>query len=306
MKKYHYIDGQGNISDALPLAALQKIELPPATKVLIEGGKQWITLAEATAGGPAVAPPPPPPPRVAVPSIPAKSRSPLQFLEESFKRAVTDSKQAQDKMAESFDRAMADSSHPEGHPTSQKPANLAPSHNSLQADKGGSGNESKQGCKRAFGGCLVTVVVIFIAICGLLYWAARQDSKNASLPEWQRGDDPNKGKIQIAGDTARLHCTISSTYFSSVRNECAMAIWKAAKSNTGINRLIVTVELTQTLKDDSGNELPKPLILGEITCDSKELEQLRNIGSMDSTIGKIMADTFGERLHALKYGRYIP
>jgi hypothetical protein len=61
MKKYHYIDDQGNVIDPLPLAALQKIGLPPATKVLIEGGKQWITLAEATAGDSTVTPPPPAP-----------------------------------------------------------------------------------------------------------------------------------------------------------------------------------------------------------------------------------------------------
>jgi hypothetical protein len=40
MNLYHYIDDQGNIRDALPLAALHKIGLPPATKVLLEGTKQ--------------------------------------------------------------------------------------------------------------------------------------------------------------------------------------------------------------------------------------------------------------------------
>ncbi len=59
MRRYHYIDDQGNISDALPLAALHKIGLPPATKVLLEGGKQWTTLAQVSQGGSIVLPPPP-------------------------------------------------------------------------------------------------------------------------------------------------------------------------------------------------------------------------------------------------------
>ncbi len=59
MTRYHYIDDQGNISDALPLAALHKIGLPPATKVLVEGGKQWTTLEQVSQGGSIVLPPPP-------------------------------------------------------------------------------------------------------------------------------------------------------------------------------------------------------------------------------------------------------
>jgi hypothetical protein len=82
MKKYHYIDDQGNVIDPLPVAALQKIGLPPATKVLIEGGKQWITLAEATTGDPAVAPPSPAP---APPSLkPPTSTTTAFFLIVSF------------------------------------------------------------------------------------------------------------------------------------------------------------------------------------------------------------------------------
>ena len=79
---YHYIDDQGNVSDALPLAALQKIGLPPATKVLLEGSKQWTTLGQVSQGGaivfpvtpPQVAPispPPTSPPPFATPPTPA-------------------------------------------------------------------------------------------------------------------------------------------------------------------------------------------------------------------------------------------
>ncbi len=53
MNRYHYIDDQGNISDALPLAALHKIGLPPATKVLLEGGNQWTTLERVAQDDPA-------------------------------------------------------------------------------------------------------------------------------------------------------------------------------------------------------------------------------------------------------------
>ncbi|NBQ70110.1 MAG: hypothetical protein EBU46_15280, partial [Nitrosomonadaceae bacterium] len=83
MKKYHYLDDRGDISDALPLAALQKIGLPPTTKVLIEGGQQWITLAEAMAGGSVVVPLPPPP--VAASENPAKPPPPLSGLKKVFK-----------------------------------------------------------------------------------------------------------------------------------------------------------------------------------------------------------------------------
>ena len=121
MKKYHYIDDQGNVSDALPLAALQKIGLPPTTKVLIEGGKQWINLAEAMAGGPAVAPapplPPPPPPSVAAPGMTATI----------FNRVLAD-----------LNRPVIDGllNRPEADPSSVKPAKLAKSDNSLKGLKG--------------------------------------------------------------------------------------------------------------------------------------------------------------------------
>lgn len=77
MNRYHYIDDQGNISDVLPLEALRKIDLPPTTKVLPEGGKQWISLAEVSQGGPVVFPAPPlPPPTAATPPPPA-NQSPV-------------------------------------------------------------------------------------------------------------------------------------------------------------------------------------------------------------------------------------
>jgi len=88
MNRYHYIDDQGNISDALPLAALHKIGLPPATKVLLEGGKQWTTLEQVSQGGPVVlpvtppvAPTPPPsaaPAATAVPPLVAASPPPAK------------------------------------------------------------------------------------------------------------------------------------------------------------------------------------------------------------------------------------
>jgi TM2 domain-containing membrane protein YozV len=59
MNQYHYIDDLGNISDALPLEALHKINLPPATKVLLEGSNKWITLGDVSQGGPVVFPVPP-------------------------------------------------------------------------------------------------------------------------------------------------------------------------------------------------------------------------------------------------------
>jgi len=71
MNKYHYIDDQGNISDALPLAALQKIGLPPTTKVLLEGSKQWTTLGQASQGGAILFPAPP------VADVPPSSPPPI-------------------------------------------------------------------------------------------------------------------------------------------------------------------------------------------------------------------------------------
>lgn len=51
MNRYHYIDEQGEISDPLPLAALQKIGLSPSTHVLLEGAKKWVTLGEVSKSG---------------------------------------------------------------------------------------------------------------------------------------------------------------------------------------------------------------------------------------------------------------
>jgi len=143
MKKYHYIDDQGTISDALPLTALQKIGLPPATKVLIEGGKQWITLADAVAGGSVVVHPPPPP--VAAPAVAAKPPPSLQdMVAAPFKRGWAD-----------LNRPMVDVmlNRPESNLPSVKPA--------------------KQGLKGVLKGCLILVVGFPIFIGALIYLADR-------------------------------------------------------------------------------------------------------------------------------------
>lgn len=56
MKLYHYIDSQGNISDALPLEALKTANLPPTTKVLQEGTQQWLPLGELLQVAPKILP----------------------------------------------------------------------------------------------------------------------------------------------------------------------------------------------------------------------------------------------------------
>ncbi|MSU61260.1 MAG: hypothetical protein EXS31_02505 [Pedosphaera sp.] len=59
MNRYHYIDEEGNISDPLPLAALQQIRLHPSTKVMLEGTNTWTTLGQVSQKGPVVFPAPP-------------------------------------------------------------------------------------------------------------------------------------------------------------------------------------------------------------------------------------------------------
>ncbi len=282
MNKYHYIDDQGNISDALPLAALQKIGLPPATKVLIEGGKQWITLAEAMAGGSVISPPPPPPP-VAAPAIAAKPAFLADVLGNPLKGALADLKQASADLSRSVEDGLP--SQPTIDSSSAKPSGQTTTGSSVK------------GCMK---GCLgVGILAVLIAICSI-FLAIRQDAKNAKLPEWQRDIDPNNGGLQIEGDTARLHCKSNSREDSRIRRDCAELIWKAAKSNPSINKLTVTIELTATFKDFYGKDVPKPNILAEIAFDQEELDDWRKIDSITSSAAILKSELLRLKIDTYK------